>query len=36
MWACDGKPLYTFVQDKKAGDVTGDMVGGVWHVAKGQ
>ncbi len=36
MWAYDGKPLYTFVKDKKAGDVTGDMVGGVWHVAKAE
>jgi predicted lipoprotein with Yx(FWY)xxD motif len=34
MWAYEGKPLYTFVQDKKAGDVTGDGKGGVWHVAK--
>jgi predicted lipoprotein with Yx(FWY)xxD motif len=23
-WADDGKPLHTFVQDKKPGDVTGD------------
>ncbi len=34
MWAYEGKPLYTFVDDKKAGDVTGDGKGGVWHVAK--
>jgi predicted lipoprotein with Yx(FWY)xxD motif len=34
MWAYDGKPLYTFASDTKAGDVTGDGVGGVWHVAK--
>jgi predicted lipoprotein with Yx(FWY)xxD motif len=34
MWAYDGKPLYTFMKDAKPGDVTGDMVGGVWHVAK--
>ena len=27
-----GKPLYTFVKDKKAGDKTGDGVGGAWHV----
>jgi predicted lipoprotein with Yx(FWY)xxD motif len=33
-WAYDSKPLYTFIQDKKAGDVTGDGKGGVWHVAK--
>jgi predicted lipoprotein with Yx(FWY)xxD motif len=34
MWAYGGKPLYTFANDSKPGDVTGDMVGGVWHVAK--
>lgn len=34
MWAYEGKPLYTFAQDKKAGDMTGDGKGGVWHVAK--
>ncbi|GLZ87993.1 hypothetical protein Pres01_40440 [Metapseudomonas resinovorans] len=33
-WAYDGKPLYTFVMDKKAGEVTGDGKMGVWHVAK--
>ncbi len=33
-WAYDDKPLYTFVMDKKAGDVTGDGKMGVWHVAK--
>jgi predicted lipoprotein with Yx(FWY)xxD motif len=33
MWAYEGKPLYTFIKDKKPGDVTGDNVGGVWHVA---
>ena len=33
-WAYDGKPVYTFVMDKKAGDVTGDGKMGVWHVAK--
>ena len=30
MWAYDGKPVYTFIKDKKAGDVTGDGVGEVW------
>ena len=30
--AHDGKPLYTFVKDKKAGDKTGDGMGGAWHV----
>ena len=34
MWAYEGHPLYTFVKDKKAGDTTGDGVGGVWHIAK--
>jgi predicted lipoprotein with Yx(FWY)xxD motif len=34
MWAYDGKPVYTFVKDKKPGDVAGDGVGGVWHVSK--
>ncbi|MCO6055942.1 hypothetical protein NG726_04575 [Pseudomonas sp. MOB-449] len=33
-WAYEKKPLYTFVMDKKAGDVTGDGKMGVWHVAK--
>ncbi|MDE2588720.1 MAG: hypothetical protein KGL95_03535 [Patescibacteria group bacterium] len=28
----DGMPLYYYVGDKKAGDVMGDGVGGVWHV----
>jgi predicted lipoprotein with Yx(FWY)xxD motif len=34
MWAYEGKPLYTYVEDKKAGDMTGEGKGGVWHVAK--
>ncbi len=33
-WAYKGKPLYTWVKDTKAGDVTGDGVNGVWHIAK--
>ncbi|WP_297845629.1 hypothetical protein [Pseudomonas sp.] len=33
-WAFDGKPLYTFKMDKKAGDMAGDGKGDVWHVAK--
>ncbi|OOG67594.1 hypothetical protein B0E45_23410 [Sinorhizobium sp. A49] len=34
MWAYDGKPLYTYAEDKKAGDVKGDGVNGVWRRAK--
>jgi predicted lipoprotein with Yx(FWY)xxD motif len=34
VWAYEGKPLYTYHDDKKPGDVTGDGHGGVWHVAK--
>lgn len=30
--AYDGKPLYTFVKDKKPGDRAGDKVKDVWHV----
>ena len=33
-WAYKGKPLYTWVKDTKAGDMTGDNVNNVWHVAK--
>jgi predicted lipoprotein with Yx(FWY)xxD motif len=32
--AYKGKPLYTFVQDKKAGDRNGDNVKDIWHVVK--
>ena len=32
-WAYKGNPLYTFVNDKASGDVTGDGRGDVWHVA---
>jgi predicted lipoprotein with Yx(FWY)xxD motif len=34
MWAFHGKPLYTYANDKKPGDATGDGVGLQWHVAK--
>jgi len=34
MWAYEGKPLYTYVEDKNAGEANGDGVGGVWHAAK--
>ncbi len=33
-WALNGMPLYTWIKDKKSGDVTGDGVKGVWHIAK--
>jgi predicted lipoprotein with Yx(FWY)xxD motif len=33
-WAYKGKPLYTFVQDQKAGDMAGEGKMGVWHMAK--
>ena len=34
MVAYKGKPLYYWVKDAKAGDVTGDNVNGVWHIVK--
>jgi len=34
-WAYKGKPLYTFVKDQKAGDISGDgFLNGVWHLAQ--
>ena len=33
-WADEGKPLYTFIQDKKPGDMTGDNMKNVWHAVK--
>lgn len=33
-WAYKGKPVYTYKQDMKAGDMTGDNFRNVWHVAK--
>jgi predicted lipoprotein with Yx(FWY)xxD motif len=33
MWAYEGHPFYTFVDDKKPGDITGDNVDG-FHVAR--
>jgi predicted lipoprotein with Yx(FWY)xxD motif len=32
-WAYKGKPLYTWSKDAKPGDVTGDGVNSVWHIA---
>ncbi|WP_144765065.1 hypothetical protein [Curtobacterium sp. 9128] len=28
----DGRPIYTYAADAKPGDVTGQGIGGVWHV----
>ena len=33
-WALNGKPLYFFAADAKAGDAKGDGQGGVWHAAR--
>jgi predicted lipoprotein with Yx(FWY)xxD motif len=34
-WAYKDKPLYTWKNDKKAGDITGDgFLNGAWHIAK--
>lgn len=33
MWAYKGMPLYFWVDDMAPGDITGDGVGGVWHLA---
>lgn len=33
MWAYKSLPLYFWKNDKKPGDITGDGVGGVWHLA---
>ena len=34
-WAYKGKPLYTWKNDKKPGDITGDgFLNGTWHIAK--
>lgn len=32
-WAYKGKPLYAWVKDAKAGDVTGDGVNNLWRIA---
>jgi predicted lipoprotein with Yx(FWY)xxD motif len=32
-WTYKGKPLYRWKDDKKPGDVTGDGVNNVWHIA---
>lgn len=34
-WAYKGKPLYTWVKDKKPGDIDGDgLLNDAWHVAQ--
>jgi len=34
-WAHKGKPLYTWKNDRKPGDITGDgFLNGAWHIAK--
>ena len=33
-WAVNGKPLYFWIKDAKAGDKTGDGVLGIWHAAR--
>jgi predicted lipoprotein with Yx(FWY)xxD motif len=33
-WTYYGKPLYLWIKDSAPGDVTGDGVNDVWHVAK--
>lgn len=33
-WAKDGMPLYLWIKDTKAGDVSGDGVKGVWDAAR--
>jgi predicted lipoprotein with Yx(FWY)xxD motif len=32
-WAYKGKPLYDYAKDTKPGDVSGDGVNSVWHIA---
>jgi predicted lipoprotein with Yx(FWY)xxD motif len=34
-WAYKGRPVYRWSKDQKAGDKSGDGVGGVWHAVKG-
>jgi predicted lipoprotein with Yx(FWY)xxD motif len=33
-WAYDGRPLYTYAEDSRYGDVNGDNVESVWHVVR--
>ncbi len=34
IYAYKGMPIYYYEKDQKAGDITGDGVGGVWHLVK--
>lgn len=34
MYTWKGMPLYYFASDKQPGDISGDGVGGVWHLVK--
>lgn len=33
-WTFKGMPLYTWIKDAKPGDITGDGVKEVWHIAQ--
>jgi predicted lipoprotein with Yx(FWY)xxD motif len=33
MWAHESMPLYYWYEDTQPGDISGDGVGGVWHLA---
>jgi predicted lipoprotein with Yx(FWY)xxD motif len=33
-WAYKGRPVYQWAKDQKAGDRTGDGIGGAWHIVK--
>ncbi len=33
-WAWNGRPLYRWIGDHEAGDVTGDGMNGVWHALR--
>ena len=35
-WVYKGRPLYTWQKDQKPGDITGDGVNNVWHIAQPQ
>jgi predicted lipoprotein with Yx(FWY)xxD motif len=33
-WAYKKRPLYTWKNDQKPGDIGGDGIGGVWHITQ--